>query len=97
VHRSPHAASIDRARQYVIEGRFDEAVAVLTRVYENQKADAKYRAQALFELGQTHSHLLNPRRDEDKALLYFEKLVEEYPESELRTEAEKKIERMRPS
>jgi outer membrane protein assembly factor BamD (BamD/ComL family) len=96
LHRSTEKALLERGRQYVMDGRFDQAIAAFTRLYENVEAKPESRAEALLELGRVHSHILNPRRDEAKAVESFQKLADEFPESKLRDEALEKIEQIQP-
>jgi tetratricopeptide (TPR) repeat protein len=82
-------------RHHKTLGDYAKAIELYQSVYENESAKAEYRSQALFELGKIHSDLLNPRKDYQKAESYFEKLISEFPDSDLRKEAEKQLERIR--
>jgi tetratricopeptide (TPR) repeat protein len=77
------------------EGKFEEAARAYLRVYENPSHEAKHREEALLRLGGIYSNVLNTGKDYDKALHYLQKLLDEFPESRLREEAEEKIETIR--
>ena len=47
--------------------------------------------RALFEMGIIHAHAKNERKDYQKSLEYFQKLVRDYPESEYRQNSEMMI------
>lgn len=55
-------------------------------------AKPEYKERALLRLGGAHSDLLNPKKDYQKALKYLEELISTYPKSELRKDAEERIE-----
>jgi tetratricopeptide (TPR) repeat protein len=91
LHGSEEEAWLDRGRQMRAETAFDEAADLFRQVYELPSADQEHRAAALLELGLVHSDLLNPKKDHELALEYLRKLVDTYPDSEYREEAEQKI------
>ncbi len=92
LHGSKAEAQISQARQLRVDGKYDEAADLLLGVYRSPSTESKYREEALLELSNVHSYLLNPDRDYDVALGYLETLLEEFPETELRKEAEQQIE-----
>ncbi|MBD3337020.1 MAG: tetratricopeptide repeat protein [Candidatus Eisenbacteria bacterium] len=92
LHTSPSAATLSKARGARTDGRYEEATRLLESVYLDTHADTAYRAQALFDLGQVHAELLNPHKDYSTAIAYFEELIREYPDSDLRHKARNRIE-----
>ncbi len=96
-HTEEDEAALEHGKQAAVDGKYEEAVTVLTRLYNNRSARAEFRASALLQLGSVFTNVLNPRRDEERAYDYFRKLVEEFPDSEHRAEAEIRMERLRPS
>jgi tetratricopeptide (TPR) repeat protein len=69
------------------EGALEEAQRVLSAPGKNSSKD-----RALFQIGLIHAAPRNPRRDLDKALSSFLRLVKEYPQSSLLDEAKAWIE-----
>lgn len=92
---SRDAAQLEVGRQAKIEGDYDKAIEAFLSVYENRSAESKYREQALYELGQAYSDLLNLKKDYKKALFYFKKLIAEFPATGLRDQAESRINKIR--
>ena len=95
IHKSKDEARFETGKQYVKEGLYEKAVQTFLLVYQDQSANKTYREQALLELGKIYSDILNPQKDYEKALVYFEKLISEFPESNLLEEAQKKRENVR--
>ena len=88
LHGDSAEALVDQGKQHVLEGNYADPEAAFQAAYAKTGADPDHRAEALFELGEVYSNVLNPRRDHQKSLSYFAKLVEEFPESEFRERAE---------
>jgi hypothetical protein len=88
-------AKVSRSRQLVMEGKFDDAESLLNGVYGDLTTERETRAEALYELGRLHGHLLNPDRDAERAAQHFEKLLAEFPESPLRKDAEEQLAALR--
>ncbi len=57
------------------------------------RSDARpeYKAEALMGMGQVHANVLDMKRDPEKALAAYRQLVDDYPESKLRQQAEREI------
>ncbi len=91
LHRDPAEAALERGRQAVMESRFKDAEEAFRGVYETSGDKPEARAQALYELGELSLNLLNPARDRDRALGYFRTLVQKFPESSKREDAEAQI------
>lgn len=81
-------AHLQQVRERIDNGDFDAAV----RLYQNDLArpagDRERQAdEALFNLGLLYAHYANPKKDYQKALGCFTRLVKEYPRSPLVEEA----------
>lgn len=81
-------AHLQRVQERINNGDFDAAM----RYYQNDLArpagDGERQADdALFNLGLLYVHYANPKKDYQKALGYFTRLVKEYPRSPLVEEA----------
>ena len=81
-------AHLQRVRESIDNGDFDAAV----RVYQNDLArpagDRETQAdESLFNLGLLYAHYANPKKDYQKALGCFTRLVKEHPRSPLAEEA----------
>ena len=81
-------AHLQRVQERIDSGDFEAA----TRVYQNDLArpagDRERQAdEALFNLGLLYAHYANPKKDYQKALGCFTRLVKEYPRSPLAEEA----------
>jgi septal ring factor EnvC (AmiA/AmiB activator) len=68
--------------QGAFEASFRESQEVLRR-YPQSQGD-----HALFQMGLIYLHPQNPNSDYQKSLLYFQRLKREFPDSQLRGEAE---------
>lgn len=75
-------------------GKYEEAIAAFTRAYRDSPKHEE-KEQALFALSETHSHLLNPRKDYGQARHYLEVLLRDFPETPLRERAEQKLSALR--
>jgi outer membrane protein assembly factor BamD (BamD/ComL family) len=89
---NPHEAELERGRQAAAAGDFDLAIEHYLDVYRDGDAKPEHKERALLRLGGAHSDLLNPKKNYEKALQYLEELVSAYPKSELRKDAEERIE-----
>jgi hypothetical protein len=96
LHSGSDEATLERAKQWARDGRWDDAVDLLTQLSRSAEAREEYRAAALFELGEIHSSLLSPRRNETAAAEYFRALIQRYPDSELVPRAEDALRRLEP-
>ena len=80
-----------------IHAQWQEAEAAFLDVYGNGAARAETRAQALYELGQLYFNYLNPQRDTAKAIGWYGKLVDEFPNDLLAPDALKRIDELKRS
>jgi len=81
-------ALLEQGRQAVAAGEYARAESAFDTVYRNPGAKAEKRAQALFLRGSVQANVLNPKRDTAAALVSYEKLIAEFPQSEWRDDAE---------
>ena len=91
LHTNKAAADLEQGRQAVSEGRFDAALAAFQAAYASGDAKPDHKASALLGMGQVYSNVLNPKRDVDKALLAYRRLIADYPDSKLKEEAERAV------
>jgi hypothetical protein len=82
-------ATLQRGREAVSEGRFADGIAAFEAAYAMPEAKAEQREQALLALAQVHSNMLNPSRNPQKALAYYQQLLSEFPETKQRYEVER--------
>ncbi len=81
-------AHLQRARESIDNGDFDAAM----RLYQNDLARPagdreRHADESLFNLGLLYAHYANPKKDYQKALGCFARLVKEFPRSPLAEEA----------
>jgi outer membrane protein assembly factor BamD (BamD/ComL family) len=81
-------AHLQQVQERINNGDFDAAM----RYYQNDLArpagnGERQADEALFNLGLLYVHYANPKKDYQKALGYFTRLVKEYPRSPLAEEA----------
>ena len=76
-------------------GQWEEAEKTYREVYENPSNAPEHRAEALYGLGHVSGNLLNPRRDPDQAVGYFERVREEFPETAVARRAGERLEQLR--
>jgi tetratricopeptide (TPR) repeat protein len=77
-------AHLQRVRESIDKGDFDAAL----RYFQNDLARPDGHAdEALFDLGLLYAHAANPKKDYQKALGCFTRLVKEHPQSPLAEEA----------
>ena len=86
-HRAPEGESnMARARSFMSQGAYEASLRESQQVlvqYPQSQGD-----RALFQLGLIYSHPQNPNSDYQKSLGYFHRLEREFPDSDLRSEAE---------
>jgi len=85
-HPKPEVENLGRAEELFKRGDYDgslkENQKVLSTSGKNPPGD-----KALFNMGLIYAHWENPKRDYDKSLLFFKKLLTDYPQSPLAGEA----------
>lgn len=67
--------------------QFEKAAFEFEDVYK-QAGEAKYKEEALYYLGVTHSAMTNPGKDFKKAIFYYDLLIQNFPQSSYRQKAE---------
>ncbi len=97
LHKDEHEAALGRGKEAALAGRFDEAAGIFERVAADRSAKSELREQALLQLGSVFTNVLNPTRDEKRARGYYQALLDDFPESKLRTEAQQRIDELQPS
>jgi outer membrane protein assembly factor BamD (BamD/ComL family) len=82
-YRLPHVrVPLIPDRQLLNESDYQAALKENERLLA-LSGDAPPADEALFQLGYIHAHYANPNKDYEKAFIYFDTLVEDYPESPL--------------
>lgn len=94
LHGSADKAALEKARQQMRDGQFAAAAALLEPIVDSPEAEPEHKAEALLELGRINVDVLNPRRDPELARVYFQRLVDEHPSSELVPRAREHLERL---
>ena len=88
------AANLNNAKEARTNGNFKKAADLFHSLYNDGSNDEDVRAESLFELGQIYSDLANPERDYNKAIELFETLLDEFPKSDFRDAAQRRIEKV---
>ncbi|MDF1764635.1 MAG: tetratricopeptide repeat protein [Oleibacter sp.] len=78
----------------ISQNRTAEAETVYLIVYDNEASGEDFRSKSLYQLGLIYMSPFNKSRDRIKALGYFRKIVEEFPNSKIRNRAEIRITEM---
>jgi len=73
---------LDQGRELLAVGNFKEALQENQRVLSLSEK-APHKDQALFNMGLIYAHYDNPEKDYKKSHMYFERLIQEYPQSPL--------------
>lgn len=75
-----------KSRKLISEGHFNRALKenemVLSLFIKEPSGD-----QAVYNMGLIYAHYKNPGKDFNKAIMYFERLIAEYPQSPLAEQA----------
>ena len=87
-------AALRDAAALVRQREFGPAIIIHQRLYRDQAQPESIRARALLRWAEAEGHLLNPDRNVDAAIARVELMLEEFPDSELRFEAEDTLERL---
>ncbi|MCF7805383.1 MAG: hypothetical protein K9N46_06400 [Candidatus Marinimicrobia bacterium] len=70
---------------------FKKPYIYIHRVYEDSTLKSEYRADALYHMGSLHGNFFNDNRDLEKAHELLTRLVNDFPLSDFRDRAEKRI------
>lgn len=93
--QSEDERALDQAKASIRDQKHAEATAALKRLYDDVSTKREIREEALYLLAEVQSALLNPDRDVSKAIVTYERFLEEFPRSELAFRAEESLERLR--
>jgi tetratricopeptide (TPR) repeat protein len=82
----PSVEELERAEQLFEQGDFDASLKENQRVLSisGKKPPGD---KALFNMGLIYAHSENPKKDYEKSLLFFNKIIKDYPQSPLVEEA----------
>jgi len=75
----------------ITENRTEDAVTVYTIVYENEASGEEIRAKALYQMGLIYMSPYNADSSRLKALEYFRKITEEFPDVSIRPSVDLRI------
>jgi len=89
LHLDPDVGHLELGRAAASEGNFTTALEEFGTVYRHTSGEPELRAQALYQTALVQSNALNARRDLAAAEATARKLIEEFPKSEWRDDAEK--------
>ena len=64
-------------------GDTDRIITIYLSIYDNPKLPRNMQAESLYQIGLIHMNEYNDQRNDDQALVYFNRLKTEYPESGL--------------
>ncbi len=84
------------AREQRMAGNYDEAIRFFEQLANNPSADSDLRAEALLEIGNTYSSLMNQQRNFSQAEEYYLRVIKDYPESQWKKEAQKGLDSIEP-
>lgn len=85
-------SQIRYAKHMTRKRKFDKAIETYLKLYESKNTESKYREESLYNLGLLFSNILYPERDDKKSRYYFEKLLDEFPETKFKDVVEEKLE-----
>lgn len=80
-----------RAQHLASKQQFQKAITLYSDVYRDSSLAAAYREKALFQRASLRTNYFNPNKNFQQALIDFNILLNEFPETEYRLRAEKKI------
>jgi tetratricopeptide (TPR) repeat protein len=73
----------DLSARAISKDRIDEAVLLYTVMYENEGSSEELRAGSLYQIGLMLMSPYNKQADEKRAVHYFRKIQQEFPESRI--------------
>lgn len=77
--------------QAIARNKVDEAVATYSKGLETNSFDSNMKSLTLYQIGLVYMNPYNQKRDDQKALKYFNRHLQEFPESRLRDKINSKI------
>jgi|GEM_PF-3284792 len=83
--------TLKRAQHLASKGKYDDAINLYQSVYTDSTNENTYREDALFHKGSLHANFFNENKNYQQALDDLQRLLQEFPETEFRVRAEKKI------
>ena len=95
VFQNKHERALYEAARAMSNADYASAASSYRGVAQAADATATQKEQALFGWGRVYADVLNPSKDYAKAKHYLEKLLADYPETELRASAESRLESVR--
>ena len=92
VYTDKPESQIKYAKHMTRKRKFDKAIETYLKLYEDKNIKSEYREESLYNLGLLFSNMLYPQRDDKKSRYYFEKLLDEFPQSKFKDMAKEKLE-----
>lgn len=88
-------ALLTQGREQASRGSFEQAIPLFEAALSSSAAKPEHQAQALLALAQAWGNPLNMKRDTQKSLRYYQRVIAEHPDSPQRAEAERAVGAMR--
>jgi len=88
-------ALLGQGRDQASRSNFEQAIPLFEAALGSPAAKPEHQAQALLALAQAWGSPLNLKRDADKALYYYQRVIAEHPDTPQRAEAERAVGAMR--
>jgi len=82
---------LEAARALEREGKYSEAILALERLDADASLSNDVRQDVLLQLGEIHGAALNPFKDYERGLFYLRELVDRYPATKYREQAEERM------
>ena len=67
----------------ISKGNTENIIRVYLSIYNNEDMPANMQAESVYQIGLIYMNEYNQDRDDDKAIVYFNRLKTEYPDSQL--------------
>ena len=67
----------------ISKGNTEKIIRVYLSIYNNEDLPANMQAESIYQIGLIHMNEYNQDRDDDQAIVYFNRLKTEYPDSQL--------------
>lgn len=81
----------DMSARAISEGRIDDAESVYLVLYSNESSSDEMRAKALYQIGLIYMSPFNAQGNNKKALGYFRKISDEFPNTKIHKRADRRI------